>query len=136
MLPAIAAAVHAAAAALPAATPFIAATAVGFGIVGSHVPEPEVITLKGTPELAAECVKRSVASHADRLAAVVQPLYGAGTYGIVLKRGGVTGDPVMTVLLHETAGGTTADFRSLAPAGQYADVLAQMIAGCRVAAAK
>ena len=137
MLPAIAAAVHAFAAALPtaapavaAAAPFVLATAVGFGVVASHTPSPDILTLKGTPEVAAECIKRNAASHVTKLAALVQPLYGAGIYSVVLKRGGVTGDPTITGVIQEAGSGSTAEFRSLSPQDQQNEVIAQMIAGC------
>lgn len=132
MLPAIAAAIHAAAAALPAATPGIAVALVGFGIVATHDPTPEVITLKGTPELAAECIRHNAAVRKTRLTAITQPLYGTATYSIVLKRGGVTGDPVMTVLLQETPAGSTVEFRPLAGIEQDADAVAQMMTGCQL----
>ena len=135
MLAVIAAAIHAAAAALPAAAPGIAVTLIGFGLVATHDPTPEVITLKGTPEVAAECIKQNAALRKTRLAAITQPLYGAATYSIVLKRGGVTGDPVMTVLLQETPAGSTVEWRPLAGVEQDADAIAQMMTGCEVAPA-
>jgi hypothetical protein len=132
VLPAIAAAIHAAAAALPAATPVIATAVVGFGIVATHDPTPEIIVLKGAPEVAAECIRHNAAVRKTRLAAVLQPLYGTATYSIVLKRGGVTGDPVMTVLLQETDAGSTVQFRPLAGIEQDADAVAQMMTGCQL----
>lgn len=132
MLPAIAAAIHAAAAALPAAAPGIAVAVVGFGIVATHDPAPEIITLKGTPEVAAECIKQNATIRKTRLAAVTQPLYGAATYSIVLKRGGVTGDPVMTVLLQQTPAGSTVEWRPLAGVEQDPDAIAQLMAGCQI----
>ena len=135
MLPAIAAAIHAAVAALPAATPVIATAVIGLGIVASHDPTPEVITLKGTPEVAAECIAHNAAVRKTRLTAITQPLYGTATYSIVLKRGGVTGDPVMTVLLQDTPAGSTVEFRPLAGVEQDADAVAQMMTGCQVAKA-
>lgn len=136
MFPGVAAAVHAIAATLPAAAPVFGAAAVGLGIVASHVPEPEIITFKGTPELAAECMKRTAASDKSSLAAMTQPLYGAASYGVVFKRGGVTGDPVMTVLLQESAGGSTAEFRPLYGADRETDLMLKMIAGCRAVPAE
>lgn len=132
MLPAIAAAIHAAAAALPAATPVIATALVGFGIVATHDAAPQVIVLKGTPEVAAECIKQNATLRQTRLAAVTQPLYGAATYSIVLKRGGVTGDPVMTVLLQETPAGSTVEWIPLAGVEQDPDAISQMMTGCQV----
>lgn len=132
MLAAIAAAIHAAAAALPAAAPVIATAVVSLAIVATYDPAPEVITLKGTPEVAAECVKQNAAMRKTGLAAVTQPLYGTATYSIVLKRGGVTGDPVMTVLLEETPTGSTVQLRPLAGVEQDADAIAQMMTGCEL----
>lgn len=136
MLPAIAAAIYAAAAALPAATPGIAVALVGFGIVATHDPTPEVITLKGTPEVAAECIRHNAAVRKTRLTAITQPLYGTATYSIVLKRGGVTGDPVMTAVVQEGAGGSTVDLRPLPGVDVAADVVLKMIAECRTVAAQ
>ena len=135
MLPAIAAAIHAAAAALPAATPVIATTLIGFGVVATHDPTPEIIVLKGSPELAAQCVTHNATMRNTRLTAITQPLYGTATYSVVLKRGGVIGDPVMTVLLQETPAGSSVEFRPLAGVEQDPEAVAQMMTGCEVAKA-
>lgn len=134
MFPGVAAALHAFAASLPAAAPFAVAAAAGFGVVATHVPAPDTITLKGSPELAAECLQR--ASGKSALAAVSQPLYGASTYSVVFKRGGVTGDPVMTAVVQESAGGSTVDLRPLPGVDADADVVLKMIAECRTVAAQ
>jgi hypothetical protein len=134
VFPGVAAALHAFAASLPAAAPFAVAAAAGFGVVATHVPGPDTITLKGSPELAAECMQR--ASGKSALAAVSQPLYGASTYGVVFKRGGVTGDPVMTAVVQESAGGSTVDFRRLAGGDLETDDLLKVIADCRAASAQ
>ena len=135
MFPGVAAAIHAFAASLPAAAPFAVAAAAGFGVVATHVPEPDTIALKGSPELAAECMTRA-ADGKSALTAVSQPLYGASTYSVVFKRGGVTGDPVMTAVVQEGAGGSTVDLRPLPGVDVAADVVLKMIAECRTVAAQ
>ena len=88
-----------------------------------------MVQLKGSPEVAAECVKVNVAALNTRLVAVVQPLNGTATMGVVLKRG-VVGEPVLNVVLQEAASGSQAEFRPLMPPDQQPDVITQIIAGC------
>ena len=124
-----AAAVYAAAVkALPAVLPAGVAM-VAFGIIASHTREPELQALKGAPETAAECIQRNVQAGKNGLSAVVQPLFGTSTYSVVLKRGGVTGEPVMTVLLQSATTGSHAEFRSLGLSDTN-EQIAQLIAGC------
>ena len=114
---------------IAAIAPFAGAVAIGFGIVVSHDPVPDLThAVSGTPQFAAECIERNAASQPGKLAAVVQPLFGNQTYGVIVKRGGITGDPVMTVVIQEALNGSTAEFRPLEP-GQ-ADVVSQWLAGC------
>ena len=116
--------------ALPAAAPVIGAAAVGFGIVASHTPgAPDTVQLKGTPEVAAHCMKGNVAALKTRLAASVQPLYGTETMGVVVKRGSV-GDPLVAIVIQEAGSGSRAEFRPLTPPDQQPDVIAKIIAGC------
>jgi len=111
------------------AAPFIGAAAVGFGIVIGHNPEPELShAIMGTPQVTAECIQRNASIQPARLAAVVQPMHGNETWSVILKRGGVTGDPVMTVLIQEAITGSRAEFRPLAP--EHGDLVARMLAGC------
>lgn len=141
MFPALAVAIHAVAAALPgavpaaaAAAPFVAASAAGLAIVASHNPAPDNVALvRGTPEIAAECIQRTAESHPAHLAAVAQPLYGAAIYGVVLKRGSVAGDPLITVVIQEAGAGSTAEFRPVTSDPQSA-LIEAIIAACRRAA--
>jgi len=111
------------------AAPFIGAAAVGFGIVIGHNPEPELShTITGTPQVTAECIQRNASMQTVRLAAVAQPMHGNETWSVILKRGGVTGDPIMTVLVQESITGSRAEFRPLAP--EHGDLVARMLAGC------
>jgi hypothetical protein len=130
--PAIAAAYAAFASAFPglvAVAPFAGAAVIGLGVVASHNPERDLShTMAGTPQATAECIQRNVASQPTRIAAVVQPLFGNQAYSVVVKRGGITGDPVMTVVIQEAGSGSTAEFRPLEPA--QSDVVARLIAGC------
>jgi|RhiMethySRZTD1v2_1073278.scaffolds.fasta_scaffold608544_2 hypothetical protein len=115
--------------ALPAA-PVIAGMAVTAGMIATHEPgRIDMVQLKGSPEVAAECVKVNVAALNTRLVAVVQPLNGTATMGVVLKRG-VVGEPVLNVVLQEAASGSQAEFRPLMPPDQQPDVITQIIAGC------
>jgi hypothetical protein len=89
--------------------------AVSLGLITSHEPgKIDMVQLKGNPETAAECMKVNVASLNSRLVAVVQPLNGTSTMGLVIKRG-VVGDPVLNVVLQEAAAGSQAEFRPLMP---------------------
>ena len=130
-LPAAAVAAYTAAVnALPAIAPVVAAGLVGLGLVVSHTPgQQDIVKLAGNPEVAAECLKRNVASLGTRLVAVVQPLHGTETMGVIVKRGTV-GDPIMNVVIEEASTGSSAEFRPLLPAEQQPDVIARMIAGC------
>ena len=115
--------------ALPAA-PFVAAAAVGFGVVASHTPgQPDIVQLKGTPESAAECMQRNVTALNTRLAAAVQPLFGTERMGVLVKRGTV-GDVVLTVVIEEAGNGSRAEFRPLLPSEEQPDVITRIIAGC------
>ena len=123
------AALVAAYATLAPAAPFIGAAVVGFGIIATHEPgRLESATLKGNPERAAECIQRNVSSLNTRLVAMVQPLRGTETMGVVLKSG-VVGDPLLNVLIQESGAGSVAEFRPLTPADQQPDVIARIIAG-------
>lgn len=116
--------------ALPSAAPVLAGMAVGLGVVTSHEPgKIDMVQLNGNPEVAAQCVKGNVAALNNRLVAVVLPLSGTATVGVVIKRG-VVGDPVMNVVLQEAAAGSQAEFRPLMPPEQQPDVITQIIAGC------
>jgi len=111
------------------AAPFMGAAAVGFGIVISHNPEEELShVITGSPQVTAECIQRNASLQTVRLAAVVRPMQGNETWSVVLKRGGVTGDPIMTVLIQEAITGSRAEFRPLAP--HDGDLVARMLAGC------
>jgi hypothetical protein len=117
--------------ALPAA-PVIGGAAVGLGIVASHAlsqPDTLQVQLAGTPELAAECMKRNVSALNTRLAAVVQPLFGTETMGVILKSG-IAGDPLMAIVIQEGRSGSQAEFRALTPADQQPDVITKITAGC------
>jgi hypothetical protein len=130
--PAIAAAYAAFASAFPgvvSVAPFAGAVAIGFGIVATHNPQADLShTLKGTPQVTAECIQRNAVSQPVRFAAVVQQLFGDQAYSVVVKRGGVTGEPVMTVLIQEAATGSTAEFRPLEP--EQGDAVTRLLAGC------
>jgi hypothetical protein len=111
------------------AAPFLGAAAVGFGVVAGHNPEADLShSIKGAPQVTAECIQRNAAMQPARLAAVVQPMHGNETWSVVLKRGGVTGDPIMTVLIQEAITGSRAEFRPLTP--EHGDLVARMLAGC------
>ena len=132
MPPAIAAAYAAFASAFPglvAVAPFAGAAVIGLGVVASHNPEADLShAMAGTPQATAECIQRNAASQPTRIAAVVQPLFGDQAYSVVVKRGGITGDPVMTVVIQEAGSGSTVEFRPLEP--EQSDVVARLIAGC------
>ena len=115
--------------ALPAA-PVIAGMAVGVGMIASHEPgRMDMIQLKSAPEVAAQCMKVNVAALNNRLVAIVQPLNGTATMGVVVKRG-IVGDPVLNVVLEEVPTGSRVEFRPLMPPEQQPDVITQMISGC------
>ena len=115
--------------ALPAA-PVIAGMAVGVGMIASHEPgRIDMIQLKSAPEVAAQCMKVNVAALNNRLVAIVQPLNGTATMGVVVKRG-IVGDPVLNVVLEEVPTGSRVEFRPLMPLEQQPDVITQMISGC------
>jgi len=114
---------------IAAVAPFAGAAVIGLGIVASHNPAPELShALAGTPQVAAECIQRNAASQPTRLAAVMQPLFGNQSYGVIVKRGGVTGDPIMTVVIQEAVAGSTAEFNPLEP--DQVDVVTRLLAGC------
>jgi len=115
---------------LPAA-PVIAGMAVGVGMIASHEPgRMDMIQLKSAPEVAAQCMKVNVAALNNRLVAIVQPLNGTATMGVVVKRG-IVGDPVLNVVLEEVPTGSRVEFRPLiAPEQQPDVVITQMISGC------
>jgi hypothetical protein len=116
--------------ALPAAAPVIAAGAVSLGLVISHKPDQQdIVKLASEPEAAAECMQRNVAALNTRLVALVQPLQGTETMGVIVKRG-IVGDPVLTVVIQQAVSGSTAEMRPLMPADQHPDVIAKLIAGC------
>lgn len=111
------------------AVPFVGAAAVHLGIVIGHSPELELShAITGTPQVTAECIQRNASLQTARLAAIVQPMHGNETWSVILKRGGVTGDPIMTVLIQEAITGSRAEFRPLAP--EHGDLVARMLAGC------
>jgi hypothetical protein len=130
-LPALAVAAYAAfSSALPAAAPVIGAAAVSLAIIAAHKPEePDLVKLSGSPEVAAECMKRNVAALNTRMVAFVQPLHGTATMGVIVRMG-VVGDPIMNVVIQDAAAGSSAEFRPLVPADQQADMIARLIAGC------
>ena len=130
-LPAAAAAAYTAAIhALPAVAPVVAAGLVSLGLVVSHQPEQQdIVKLTGTAEVAAECLQRNVAALNTRLVAMVQPLHGTETMGVVVKRG-IVGDPIMNLVIQDSPAGASAEIRPLLPADQQPDVIARMIAGC------
>jgi hypothetical protein len=138
VFPALAVAIHAVAAALPgaapsalSAVPFIAASVVGLSIVATHNPAQDLVAfVRGTPEIAAECIQRTAEAHPSRLAAVSQPLYGAAIYGVVLKRGGAAGDPLVTVVIQDAGAGSSAEFRPVT-SDQQAELIEAIIAACR-----
>ena len=55
-------------------------------------------------------------------------LFGNQAYSVVVKRGGITGEPVMTVVIQEAGSGSTAEFRPLEP--EQSDAVARLIVGC------
>lgn len=115
--------------AIPAA-PVIASMAIGAGMIASHEPgRIDMVQLKSGPEVAAECMKVNVAALNNRLVAIVQPLNGTATMGVVVKRG-IVGDPVLNVILEEVPSGSRVQFRPLMPPEQQPDVITQMISGC------
>ncbi|HYH41535.1 MAG TPA: hypothetical protein VD867_06105 [Burkholderiales bacterium] len=115
---------------LPAAAPVIGVAAVGFVIVAAHDPHRlEEARLAGNPEVAAECLKRNVASLNTRLVATTQPLYGTSVMGVNVNAG-VRGDALMVIVLQEAGSGSVAEFRPLAPPDPQPDILAKIIAGC------
>ena len=116
--------------ALPAVAPVLGAGALTLGLVLTHKPEQqESAKLVGEPEAAAECMQRNVKALNTRLVAVVQPLQGTETMGVIVKRG-IVGDPVMNVIIQQAASGSTAEFRPLLAPEQQPDVIAKLIAGC------
>jgi hypothetical protein len=129
VFPAVAAVLSTAAGALHVA-PMLGGV-VGLAIIAAHTPEVENpgYTLTGSPELAAECMKRNIAAQNTRLVAIVQPLHGNHTYGVVLKMGPV-GEPLLTAVIQEGAQGSTAEFRRMGAASEPADVVPAMIKGC------
>ena len=132
MPPAIAAAYGAFVSAFPglvAVAPFAGAAVIGLGVVALHDPTGDLShTLAGTPQATAECIQRNAASQPTRIAAVIQPLFGNQAYSVVVKRGGITGEPVMTVVIQEAGSGSTAEFRPLEP--EQSDAVARLIVGC------
>jgi hypothetical protein len=130
-IPAAAVAAYAAVAgALPSATPVLAGMAVSVGLIMSHEPgRLDAVQLTNKPEVAAECVKRNVVSLKSRLVAIVQPLHGTETMGVLVRRG-IVGDPLFNVVIQESASGSHAEVRPLAAADQQPDLMARFIAGC------
>jgi hypothetical protein len=116
--------------ALPSAAPVLGAAVVSFGIIASHQPGlPDTVQLKGEPELAAECIKRNVASLNSKLVAVVQPLHGIEMVAVVLKKG-IVGDPLMSVIIEQGLSGSRAELRSIEQPDQDPAVITKMMAGC------
>jgi hypothetical protein len=106
------------------------AAAVGLGLAAAHDPAGDLTrALAQKPEAAAECMSRNVAAMKGPLVLNGQPLYGTAVYGLSLKRG-VTGSPVMTVLLTELPAGSTVEFTPLIPREEQPDLIDKMIAGC------
>ncbi|HYC49172.1 MAG TPA: hypothetical protein VED01_27150 [Burkholderiales bacterium] len=100
------------------------------GVAATHDPAGDLTrALLNKPESAAECITHNVAALKGPLVVTGQPLYGTQVYGLSLKRG-VTGSPVMTVLLIESDVGSNAEFTPLGPREQQPDVIDKMIAGC------
>jgi hypothetical protein len=130
-LPAVGAAAYAAFVnALPAALPVLGAAAVTVGLVSAHRPDAiDTARLVRMPEPAAECIRHNIAALNTKLVAVVQPLYGASTIGVTLKRG-TFGEPIMNVVIREVETGSDVDFIPLVPPQEQPDVIARMIAGC------
>jgi hypothetical protein len=130
-VPALAVAAYAAiSSALPTALPVIGAAAVSLAIISTHkTDEPDLVKLAGSPEIAAECVQRNVAAFRTRMVAYVQPLQGTATMGVIVKMG-VVGDPLMNVVIQDTAEGSRAQFTPLVPPEQQPDMIARLIAGC------
>lgn len=116
--------------ALAVGTPVVGAAVVSYAVISQHRPEADPVPLRGAPEAALECMQRRIAAHPARLAAVVQPLYGSATYSVVLKRGGVTGEPVTTGVVQQTATGSSAEFRPLSADSLDADAIATITDGC------
>jgi hypothetical protein len=130
-VPALAVAAYAAiSSALPAAAPVIGAAAVSLAIISAHkADEPDLVKLAGSPEVAAECMQRNVASLKTRMVAYVQPLHGTATMGVIVKMG-VVGDPIMNVVIQDTVAGSRAQFTALGQPEQQPDMIARLIAGC------
>lgn len=130
-LPALAIATYSAVvSALPGALPVLGTAAVALGIIATHTPAaPDAMRLAGTPEVAAECMKRNVASLNTSMVARVQPLHGTATMGVVVKRG-IVGDPLMNIVIREAVSGSQAEVQSLASPDHEPDVIARIIAGC------
>ena len=119
-----------------AATKYGGAAAVGgfsafmVAVSATHDPAGDLTrALMKKPEQAEECMTRNVAALKGPLVVSGQPLYGTQVYGLSLKRG-VTGNPVMTVLLIEGDVGSNAEFTPLGPREQQPDVIDKMIDGC------
>jgi hypothetical protein len=111
---------------LPSMVPFAGAAVFGIGMVATHTPD--TLQLAGKPEAAAECIQKNVAALNTKLAATVQPLYGTGTMGVVLKSG-IVSPPLVSVTLLETGTGSTANYRIL-QADPPADLVEKILAGC------
>jgi hypothetical protein len=129
-VPAAAAAAYSAAVnAAPFALPLIPAAIVGAFIAFQDPQNTDVVKLTGSPEAAAECMKRNAASIDKRLVAEVSPLYGTEVMGVVLKRG-VVGSAFMSIVIQEANPGSQAEIRPLAPVERQPEMVAKIVAGC------
>jgi hypothetical protein len=63
------------------------------------------------------------------MVAVIQPLHGTETMGLMIRRG-IVGDPLFNVVLQESASGSQAHVRPIGAENPQPDVIAQIISGC------
>ena len=130
IIPFLALAKSALAPAVIGAAPVLVVAAGGFAAVAIHDPAGDwTRVLAQQPDTVAECMTRNVAALKSRLVLVGQPLYGTDVYGLTLKRG-VTGGPIMSVVLQATDVGSTAVFTPIDPPQQPPEMIEKMLAGC------
>lgn len=128
-IPALIAAIKAAAPALVSAAPVAGVAAAGVLAVATHDPRGDLLrSFKEQPENVAACMVRN-ADSMKPLVLQAQPLYGTGTMGLTLKRG-VTGDTLLVAVLTMTKTGSDVEFRPLLPIEEQRDVLEKLVAGC------
>ena len=116
---------QAAATYLPGVAPLAGAAVFSLGMVATHTPD--TLQLASRPEMAAECIRRNVASLDPKLAATIVPLYGTESMGVTLKRS-VVSPPLFNVVLTESGSGAVANYKVLQQ-GHEPDVQ-KVFAGC------